>query len=192
MNKVFCLLAGMILAGYIVVSAEYLSSIKPGNIMYETSAHAVRASPAKPQRKIIKSQPLENISVRKTAARKPVAYSTHQKWMIAAKIPQSDWQYVECVINGCDGVSAEGGWDGTMKYNQAGSGAYGLCQSLPANKMESAGSDWRTNPVTQLRWCHQYAQGYGGWKQAWSFRKCLGSCYSHRTIGYVDKDHTWW
>ena len=32
------------------------------------------------------------------------------------------------------------------------SGAYGIPQSLPATKMASAGSDWRTNPETQIRW----------------------------------------
>ena len=31
-------------------------------------------------------------------------------------------------------------------------GAYGLFQALPASKMASAGADWRTNPVTQVRW----------------------------------------
>jgi TolA-binding protein len=113
-------------------------------------------------------------------------------WMAAAGIPESDWQYVDCVINGCEGVSAEGGWGGTTRWNTTGSGAYGLCQSLPAAKMASAGDDYMTNPVTQLRWCHSYAQSYGSWQAAWDFRKCIGRCYSSRTGGYVNKDHTWW
>lgn len=32
------------------------------------------------------------------------------------------------------------------------SGAYGIPQSLPGNKMASAGPDWRTNPATQIKW----------------------------------------
>lgn len=32
------------------------------------------------------------------------------------------------------------------------SGAYGIPQSLPADKMASAGADWRTNAFTQVRW----------------------------------------
>jgi hypothetical protein len=49
------------------------------------------------------------------------------------------------------------------------SGAYGLCQSLPAIKMASAGSDWLTNSVTQLKWCNQYAIArYGGWQEAYT------------------------
>lgn len=36
------------------------------------------------------------------------------------------------------------------------SGAYGLPQAYPADRMKSHGSDWRTNPVTQLRWMVDY------------------------------------
>ena len=32
------------------------------------------------------------------------------------------------------------------------SGAYGIPQSLPASEMAAAGSDWRTNARTQIRW----------------------------------------
>lgn len=32
------------------------------------------------------------------------------------------------------------------------SGAYGIPQAMPATKMASMGSDWRTDPVTQIRW----------------------------------------
>ena len=42
------------------------------------------------------------------------------------------------------------------------SGAYGIPQALPASKMASAGSDWRTNPITQIRWGLGYiADAYG-------------------------------
>ena len=50
------------------------------------------------------------------------------------------------------------------------SGAYGVCQSLPGSKMASAGSDWQTNPVTQMKWCQSYAQSrYGSWSNAVAF-----------------------
>lgn len=43
------------------------------------------------------------------------------------------------------------------------SGAYGLPQALPGHKMASAGTDWRTNPLTQLRWMRGYVRSvYGG------------------------------
>ena len=38
------------------------------------------------------------------------------------------------------------------------SGAHGIAQAFPAIKMESVGLDWRTNPVTQIRWGLNYIQ----------------------------------
>jgi pyruvate dehydrogenase complex dehydrogenase (E1) component len=36
------------------------------------------------------------------------------------------------------------------------SGAHGIAQALPATKMEVVGTDWRTNPVTQITWGLKY------------------------------------
>jgi hypothetical protein len=36
------------------------------------------------------------------------------------------------------------------------SGAHGIAQALPAVKMEVVSDDWRTNPVTQIRWGLRY------------------------------------
>ncbi|GAA3606213.1 hypothetical protein GCM10022199_07670 [Marihabitans asiaticum] len=50
------------------------------------------------------------------------------------------------------------------------SGAYGIPQSLPASKMASAGSDWETNPETQIRWGLNYIKlSYGSPCSALSF-----------------------
>lgn len=43
----------------------------------------------------------------------------------------------------------ESGWS-TYAANR--SGAYGIPQALPGYKMSMMGSDWRTNPITQIRW----------------------------------------
>ena len=49
-------------------------------------------------------------------------------------------------------------WNAT----NASSGAYGIPQSLPASKMASAGSDWQTNPITQIEWGLNYIKlSYG-------------------------------
>jgi len=48
------------------------------------------------------------------------------------------------------------------------SSAFGIPQALPGSKMSSAGSDWRTNPVTQVRWGLGYiASRYGTPCSAW-------------------------
>jgi hypothetical protein len=49
------------------------------------------------------------------------------------------------------------------------SGAYGIPQALPGSKMATAGADWRTNPITQVKWGLGYVSGrYGTACAAWS------------------------
>jgi hypothetical protein len=50
--------------------------------------------------------------------------------------------------------NGESGWRWNAKNPS--SGAYGIPQALPASKMASAGSDWRTNARTQIRWGMDY------------------------------------
>ncbi|KES04812.1 hypothetical protein BU52_23565 [Streptomyces toyocaensis] len=65
-------------------------------------------------------------------------------------------------------VQHESGWNHTA--TNASSGAYGLVQALPASKMASAGSDWKTNPATQIKWGLDYMKDrYGSACGAWSF-----------------------
>ena len=55
------------------------------------------------------------------------------------------------------------------------SSAYGIPQALPGSKMSSAGADWATNPVTQIRWGLGYIQDrYGTPCGAWSFKQGHG------------------
>lgn len=59
----------------------------------------------------------------------------------------------------------ESGWN-YQAYNP--SGATGIPQALPGSKMASAGSDWQTNPTTQIRWGLDYIQrAYGSPCAAW-------------------------
>lgn len=82
--------------------------------------------------------------------------------MALAGIAPSDYDYVDYI------VEKESRWNPLAQ--NASSGAYGLCQALPGSKMASAGSDWSTNPVTQLKWCNGYAVGrYGSWAAAYNY-----------------------
>lgn len=92
--------------------------------------------------------------------------------MALAGIGSGDYAYVDYI------VGHESGWCPTKAQgehycpaipdNQYTSAGYGLCQATPGSKMESAGSDWATNPITQLRWCNSYAVGhYGSWYAAY-------------------------
>jgi hypothetical protein len=108
-----------------------------------------------------------------------VAYSgSHMDLLAAAGIAPEDFfaadyivmhegHYDPCVVNG-------GAVDCSYAIN-GGQKAYGVCQALPGSKMASAGADWATNPVTQLRWCASYAQTcetfrhYCGWQGAYQY-----------------------
>ena len=50
----------------------------------------------------------------------------------------------------------ESGWN-PRAYNPS-SGAYGIPQACPGARSRAAGPDWRTNPVTQMRWGLRYIQ----------------------------------
>ncbi len=102
---------------------------------------------------------------RRTVTVRPVVAvqipGSHADWMRAAGIAASDFGYVSYIID------HESGWVCT-KWNYRGSGAYGLGQAMPAGKMAAYGSDYMTNPVTQLRWANAYAVGrYGSWAAAY-------------------------
>lgn len=87
--------------------------------------------------------------------------------MAAAGIAAGDYNYVNYI------VSRESSWNPTVSGLPPGGpykGAYGLCQANPGSKMSSAGADWESNPVTQLKWCSGYAKSrYGGWAQAYNY-----------------------
>lgn len=55
----------------------------------------------------------------------------------------------------------ESGWT-VVKWNRAGSGAYGIGQALPASKMASFGRDYMTSATTQIRWFLSYVSGRYG------------------------------
>lgn len=87
---------------------------------------------------------------------------SHKNWLAEAGFKPSDFGYITYIVD------HESNWD--PKATNPESGAYGLPQSLPGSKMASAGSDWRTNPITQLRWMKGYVNSvYGGARNAYNF-----------------------
>lgn len=67
----------------------------------------------------------------------------------------------------------ESGW--RVDADNPTSSAYGIPQALPGYKMASAGADWATNPVTQIRWGLGYIRDrYGSPCGAMSFKSGHG------------------
>lgn len=67
----------------------------------------------------------------------------------------------------------ESGW--RVSAQNPSSGAYGIPQALPGDKMASVASDWRTNPTTQIKWGLGYIKDrYGTPSAAWTFWQANG------------------
>ena len=96
------------------------------------------------------------------AANTPEGAKATARQMAAAKYGWGDGQF-SCLESLW---TKESGWN-YQAYN-ASSGATGIPQSLPGNKMASAGADWQTNATTQIAWGLQYiASAYGTPCSAW-------------------------
>ena len=83
-------------------------------------------------------------------AREPQGAKQVEKALIAEKYQWGERQY-ECLNNLW---TKESNWN--YKARNKVSGAHGIAQALPATKMEIVGTDWRTNPVTQISWGLKY------------------------------------
>lgn len=74
-------------------------------------------------------------------------------------VEKRHWEYI---------ISKESGWNPAAKNPS--SGAYGLGQASPPEKMKKYGSDWQTNPKTQLLWMHDYmVNRYGSITKAYNY-----------------------
>jgi uncharacterized protein YabE (DUF348 family) len=134
---------------------------------YEVKTENGQVVSRTPIHTVVTRQPVTQIVVQGTSL------SGIKGTMALAGISPSDYSYVDYI------VSHESGWCPTKAQgehycpavpdNQFTPNGYGLCQSTPGTKMATAGADWATNPVTQLRWCSGYAQGrYGSWGAAYN------------------------
>ena len=97
------------------------------------------------------SMALVSLAARKVElARQPDGARQIAKELIAANYKWSEKQFT-CL----DQLwTKESHWN--YKARNKSSGAHGIAQALPATKMEIVGTDWRTNPVTQITWGLKY------------------------------------
>lgn len=103
--------------------------------------------------------PKEPVSVSIPAFTANPDEATCKAWIRAAGVSETDVETAYWMITK----------ESHCRYNATNksSGAYGIPQALPGNKMASVGSDWMTNPITQIKWMISYVNGrYGGWNGA--------------------------
>ncbi|MDO5451494.1 MAG: G5 domain-containing protein [Candidatus Saccharibacteria bacterium] len=127
------------------------------NVMYVNNEEVSRE---KVNEEIVR-QPVTRITAVGAKASVRPEQATCAEWVRAAGVSEAD------VAAAVDLIYHESGCrvDAANAY----SGAYGIPQALPGSKMASAGADWETNPVTQIRWMAGYVSRYGGWQGALNF-----------------------
>ncbi|WP_366180499.1 G5 domain-containing protein [Actinomyces timonensis] len=147
-----------------VVSTVVVTAKVDEVVLVGTKAEAAQASPA------------ESAGSGKTGGAAPPAASgtsaasaqaTARSMMSAYGWGESEFSCLVSLWN------RESGWN--YQARNASSGAYGIPQALPGGKMASAGSDWATNPATQIKWGLGYIQGrYGSPCGAWAHSERTG------------------
>src|SRR6478735_3936615 len=108
------------------------------------------------------------------AQRQSVATNAKQDPKAAARAMLAEFGFADSQFSCLSSLwTRESNWLYTATNRS--SGAYGIPQSLPASKMASAGADYRTNPVTQIRWGLGYIkQVYGTPCAAWAHSQSTG------------------
>lgn len=106
--------------------------------------------------------------VARDLARQAVIARAQQDPKSVARLLAGDRGWADAQFSCLDSLwTKESGWN--YAANNGSSGAYGIPQSLPGSKMASFGSDWATNPVTQIKWGLEYiAARYGSPCGAWA------------------------
>ena len=179
----------MILIG---VSSSFISAPKPAHsevqfsppevaLAYNTpTAEPVKKREKKVSRSTIRISPIEKPNKKRFVKSKPRRSKKHVSRSSTREVsPTGRNQRIGrelAAARGWDGEQwnclrslwiKESGWS-TRSSNSSGS-AWGIPQALPGSKMAQFGSDWRTNPATQIKWgLHYIDSRYGNPCSAWA------------------------
>lgn len=137
-------------------------------------------------------------STKETLSPMPIYPKPFEEVMTKIGVPESDWPGMLYIAGQESGFCALK-WEGQRYcpteyvelYSPDAHVGYGWCQATPANKYAEEGADWKTNVLTQARWCYKYAKSYGSIDKAVNFKKCLRTCWSPRTNSQTFKETTW-
>ncbi|GAA6526273.1 lytic transglycosylase domain-containing protein [Intrasporangium sp. DVR] len=133
------------------------------------SAAALEAKKKEEAARLAEQRRLAEEAAERERMREQVIANAKENPQAAARILLADHGFTSdaqfnCLVNLWNG---ESGW--RWYAENPSSGAYGIPQSLPASKMGSFGADYRTNPITQMKWGIWYIeQVYGSPCNAWS------------------------
>lgn len=159
----------------------------------DTQSHAAQVQAKKDAQEAARKKAAKEAAAKREAARKAAAKKAAEKKAEQSK-PSADAgdfpvkasystaevkQMARKIVGGgqfqcfSNIVDRESGWN--YRASNPSSGAYGLVQALPGNKMSSVASDWKTNPATQIKWGLNYMNDrYDSPCGAWDFWQANG------------------
>lgn len=152
-----------------VAAAEALAEKEPRKVSFTARSSTRPPTPKKVEKKVVaKKKEVKKKKVVKPAKVKAIASNSGANRAIGRKMAaDKGWtgEQWTCLNNLW---TKESGWR-AVSPNKKGSSAYGIPQALPGSKMATAGSDWRTNPATQIKWGLKYIDSRygtpcGGWR----------------------------
>jgi hypothetical protein len=176
-------------------SSAALGALATANVASQTTASAV--TPIQTNREVLDQRPAprpkiapgakvieKRLEAKRAAQRARAAEAARQARARATRNAARDPKAVARLLLADRGWSGqfsclnslwerESGWN-YRAYNPS-SGAYGIPQALPGSKMGTIAPDWRTNPVTQIKWGLKYiADRYGTPCGAWGHSQSSG------------------
>lgn len=165
MNRTFVasLLAGSALAASAVISAPAATAVTLAESSVQVQPAIAAISASAPAPRIVK----DSVVVKNTSPYRR-GTASHNKWWAKRYMKlkygwgKQQYEAVKFIFE------HESGWQQSAVNSS--SGAYGIPQALPASKLAAFGSDWRTNPQTQIKWGLSYMKSrYGSPAKAYQF-----------------------
>jgi hypothetical protein len=138
-----------------------------GRARYQEVSRSLIRPPLASEQRQTKTAALSTASQAQSGADVVTVAATDPRDIARQKVAERGWDATQFTC--LDEIwTRESNWN--YRAQNVYSGAYGIPQSLPASKMASAGSDYLTNPATQIEWGLRYIQSsYGSPCAAWAY-----------------------
>lgn len=140
-------------------AAQKAAQVKAAQAKTAAATKAAQAKAAAAQKAAQVAAAKKAALAKAAAANKPVNNPAAAKAYASGQLHSYGWDAAQmpCLEKLWN---RESNW--TTSATNSSSGAYGIVQALPGEKMASAGSDWRTNYETQIKWGMDYIDGRYG------------------------------
>jgi hypothetical protein len=156
----------LLLVATILPAANALEIAGPSTVEIQTSKSAAIIEPAESASSLISEDDLSATASGALFSTDLAKVSSVSRQVELARTPLGAKKVAHSIVTNEYGFSEkeykclsslwtkESHWN--YKARNKKSGAHGIAQALPANKMDVISTDWRTNPVTQIRWGLRY------------------------------------